>query len=313
MRAMLVAAGLGTRLAPLTDLLPKPAVPLANRPAAAYMMEHLVGAGICDMVANSFHLADSLQVELEGHVPQGAQLAFVREQELLGTGGGVKNAIHPQPGEDVVIANAKLLFAPNLAAAISMHQQSGALATMVLRSVPPGSPYGAVDVDSEGRVHRILDRSPTAAAGLTRCMFTGVHLLSAEAHHRLPERGCTIRDGYVRWLEQGAFITSVLDDGLFVDVGQSLAVYHSANMDLCAGVFPWSSVQSDSSGSVVHASAEVGPGARIEASAVGAGVRIAAGVRVQRAVVWPGSHVTRDICDCIITPKHILSRQAIYG
>src|SRR5438270_13996922 len=108
MRAMLVAAGLGTRLDPLTRELPKPALPVANRPVAWFALDHLTRHGVRDFVVNTHHLADRLRTEVERCCPAGARLRFVHEPNILGTGGGVRNAWRPQDGEDFLVVNAKL-------------------------------------------------------------------------------------------------------------------------------------------------------------------------------------------------------------
>ena len=91
-QAMLLAAGLGTRLAPLTDLRPKPIVPVANRPLAAFAMQHLAQHGVRAIVANTHPQAEIVETALKAACPDGVGLRFSRERELLGTGGGLHKA-----------------------------------------------------------------------------------------------------------------------------------------------------------------------------------------------------------------------------
>src|SRR5436190_20338773 len=107
---MLVAAGFGTRLEPLTRELPKPALPLGNRPVAWFALDHLRRCGARDVVVNTHHLAERLREQLEPCCPADVALRFVHEPMILGTGGGVRNAWQPAAGEDFVVFNAKLLF-----------------------------------------------------------------------------------------------------------------------------------------------------------------------------------------------------------
>ncbi|MGE3633141.1 MAG: sugar phosphate nucleotidyltransferase, partial [Sandaracinaceae bacterium] len=93
MLGMVFAAGLGTRLLPLTERLPKPAVPLVNRPLGAYSMERLAALGVTRCAVNLHHLADAAEAELSAHRPPSLELTFVREATLLGTGGGLRNAV----------------------------------------------------------------------------------------------------------------------------------------------------------------------------------------------------------------------------
>src|SRR5687767_4016794 len=91
MDALVLAAGLGTRLRPLTDRLPKPAVPVANRPLVSFALEHLGRAGVTRAVLNAHHLADALPPVVAKAAPSWLAARVVREPELLGTGGGVRN------------------------------------------------------------------------------------------------------------------------------------------------------------------------------------------------------------------------------
>ena len=186
---MLVAAGLGTRLEPLTLELPKPAVPVGNRPAGWFGMDHLARAGFRELVVNTHHLAAELRAAFEEHAPAGLQLSFVHEPHILGTGGGVKRAWRPRDGEDFVTWNAKLLFAPDVQAALNRHRESGAIATMVLRPMPTSAAasFAPVLVDAEGRVRAIrgTPAHPTGE-GLVPRMYTGVQVLHPRAHADLP-------------------------------------------------------------------------------------------------------------------------------
>jgi mannose-1-phosphate guanylyltransferase len=142
MRAMLVTAGFGTRLLPLTELLPKPAVPVCNRPIAWYALDHLRRSGVREFVANTHHLPNELERELGAVTPGDVQLRFVHEPEILGTGGGVRNAWRPIDGETFLVMNGKYVFAPDIAGALRVHRDSGALATMILKPAVVGDPLG---------------------------------------------------------------------------------------------------------------------------------------------------------------------------
>src|SRR5262245_35688837 len=114
MRAMLLAAGLGTRLRPLTDHLPKPAVPLLGRPLAHYAIDRLLAAGVTELAANAHHLPAHVARVVRERVP-GAVVSI--EAELLGTGGGIRRALEMlaargapiAPGEAFVVSNADVL------------------------------------------------------------------------------------------------------------------------------------------------------------------------------------------------------------
>lgn len=308
-RGMLVAAGFGTRLSPLTDELPKPAVPVGNRPLATYALEHLAAAGIADVVVNTHHLAVELERALSGwstaSAPKGVRLSFVREPEILGTGGGVRNAWREPERGPFVVMNGKLLFRPDLARLLSTHAATDALVTLVLGPMPEGQPFGPVDIadqgDDSGPVRAVLQ--PVLAPGLRRCFFTGVYVLHPRAHARLPERGCLIRQGIVPWIAAGERVMAVVDRHPFVDAGRSIPHYFDANMDLLQGRLAWPGLVPDASArSLVALDAQIAEGCALDSVAIGPGARVGAR-RLERVVVWPGAHVDLDVTDAIVTGR----------
>lgn len=299
---MLVAAGYGTRLDPLTGELPKPALPVANRPVAWYACDHLVRSGFRDVVVNTHHLSAELRAALSAHCPAGLQLEFVHEPAILGTGGGVRNAWRAGPGEDFVVINAKLLYAPDLERALQAHRESGAIATMLLRSLPAGSTFTGIEVDQAGRVRRIGTRpsfaAPSARGGL---MYTGVQILSARALADLPGSGDIIEHSYWPWLERGEYVGSVVDDSPWIDIGVTLQQYLDANLAMTRGELTWPSMTPERGGLFVDPSARLGPGSVLNNVCAGPRAAVVAGARLERVVLWEGASVEADLHDAIVT------------
>jgi mannose-1-phosphate guanylyltransferase len=308
MRAMLFAAGLGTRLRPLTDVLPKPAVPFFGLPLAGWMMRHLARSGVRSIVANTHHLAARCEAALSAAAPSDVTLQFSREEgALLGTGGGLRRAWEideatqgPMADDEVlVVVNGDILFAPDVPALVARHRRSGALATMALRRVPDPFSLGAIEIGPDGRVEAML-RGASAPRGLdvTAAMFTGVHVLSREALAALPEEGCIIRRGYQRWLAEGARIEGVLCAAPWRDLGTP-RVYLQAHLDVLAGLLALPGV---SPGACWAApTAEAAGQAQLDRVVLGDGARVGS-VRLSRVVVWPGAQVDVDLEDAIVLP-----------
>src|SRR5262249_54921504 len=155
---------------------------------------------------------------------------FVREPELLGTGGGVRHAMEVLGGEGtVVVMNGDILFWPDLEAAIAHHDRTEAIATVVLREDPRARELGALGLDAAGRVRSLLG-APTIE-GLRELMFTGVHVLSERALAALPEEGCIIRRSYRRWIDEGEVVAGIVDGGPWRDLGTP-SEYLCANIEL---------------------------------------------------------------------------------
>jgi mannose-1-phosphate guanylyltransferase len=300
---MLVAAGLGTRLDPLTRELPKPALPLANRPVAWFSLDHLARSGFTDVVVNTHHLAERLQTELTRVCPVGVRLRFTHEPSILGTGGGVRNAWQPRPDEDFVVVNAKLLFAPDLARALAVHRATGAIATMVLCPLPPGSSFAPVEVDTQGAVRHLRGLPPPHGHGLVARMWSGVQVLSARAWQDLPLDGDIIEHAYLKWLARGEVVASVTDAAPFFDVGVTLPHYLEANLALTTGRVHWPGISPSASRVLRASNVQLGTDSHIEASVLGEGAVIADHTRLDQVVVWPGARVTTSLTRAIVTTQ----------
>jgi mannose-1-phosphate guanylyltransferase len=274
-KGVILGAGLGTRLRPLTDRVPKPALPVVHRPLASYAVERLRAAGVDRIAMNVHHLAGVLERAL------GDEVVIAREPALLGTGGGVRFAAGALEPDDVFVMNGDILFWPDLEGALALHRALGAIATVVLREDPRARELGALGIDAEGRVRSLLTPAPP---GIREHMFTGVHVLSARAVSDLPAEGCIIRKAYRRWIDAGEVVAGFVDHGPWRDLGTPRE-YLRANLDLASGRFAWpTKVAPIDDGDCV----------------IGTGVTIADGVHLERCVVWAGTHVDRDAREAIL-------------
>src|SRR6187399_399438 len=220
---MLLAAGRSTRLGALGLAAPKPLVPICGYPAIRFGLHAAARAGAKRAVVNVFHRGDMVQAVLGERVLSGdgtleIAIAYSVETDLLGTGGGIAKA-RPLFGDGpVLVMNAKVVADLDLPAVLGAHAAAGAVATMLLRDDPEPRRWGAIGVDSAGRVVSILDaRSPRPPQGpVTERMFTGVHVLNEPLLDRLqPVVSDVIRDAYIPALLAGETIAAVTHAGYF--------------------------------------------------------------------------------------------------
>ena len=289
MRAMLLAAGRGTRLGALTEERAKPAVPFANRPMAAVALGALARAGITEVAVNTHHLPRTVERDLGAAAPPTMSLRFVHEPELLGTGGGVANvaAWLAEGGEPAFVMNSDVLFEPDLGAALDAHRAADAWATMVLRADPRAETFGAV-WEERGRVLGIDGTAAPRPLGRGRPhVFTGVHILSPASLRALPHAGCIVRQGYARWLNRRHLIGAWIATEQWEDLGTPQRYLDAHRL---------------APGERVHPTASVAPGAELSETWVGARAEVGA-VSLQNVVVWDGARVDVDLRDAIVTEE----------
>jgi mannose-1-phosphate guanylyltransferase len=332
---MLLCAGFGTRLRPLTDTVPKPLMPLCGVPLLRYNFALLKNAGIREIVINTHHLGKAMERGALDIARQlGIDLQISREEkQILGTGGGVRRAQKLLGDGTFFLLNGDMIFDVDLPAALAAHRAAGAEATMVLAAYPRGATYGAVEVDPRMNVRRIAGRGAPADPSLIKTHFTGVHVLEPALVARLPADGESDinRIAYVRAIHDGAVVHGFMQNGYWGDLGAPRSLLQ-ANLDVlerkvslarfqpdanpfqgCAALAPGVFVHSTSrveaplrgpvliqAGATVAAGASVGPDA-----VIGAGAQVDGGAQVERAVVWEGTHVAAGerVVDQIAAPR----------
>jgi NDP-sugar pyrophosphorylase family protein len=218
MRAVILAAGFGTRLWPLTEDRTKPAIPFLNRPLISYSVQYLAEHGIRRIIINLHHQPESIRDALGDGSRYGAEIEYSLEEEILGTSGALDRVKEKLCDDDFVVMNGKIITAMDLGAAIQHHRDNDALATLVLRPNPARERFSIVDVDSRGWITafgphpkppasgseptpddpKAEGATPQAAAALSIAassagldqaaplMFTGVQILSPRIFDYIP-------------------------------------------------------------------------------------------------------------------------------
>lgn len=187
-RAMVLAAGRGTRLAPLTDRIPKPMAPVAGRPMLDWVLAFLRAGGIEDVVINLHHLGHVIEEHVGDGARHGLSVRYSHEPEILDTGGGIKRAQPLLGGEPFVVVNGDSLLDLALAEVVAFHEHRGGIATIAVRPDPEAARYGLVELDDDDRLRRISGRPDGVdVAGLRPFMFPGLHILDPTVFDAMEE------------------------------------------------------------------------------------------------------------------------------
>ena len=280
-KAMVLAAGLGLRMRPLTALRAKPVLPVLNRPLLHWTLELLARQGVSEVVINTHHRPASVRRAAGDGSAFGLRVVFSHERLILGTGGGPRRVRDFLGDEPFLLVNGDVFFDFDLGELVARHRTSGSQATLALRPNPDPKAYGPVVTGKRGRIVSILGR-PRPAVG-TESLFAGVHVLDPALLDRLPGGPSdSVRDLYVPLLAEGAPLLGVRMKGAWYDLGTP-ALYLQAQTAMLAA--------KGRLRSVVDPSARVSPSARIVGSVIGSGCQIGPGASVIGSVLWDGVSV----------------------
>jgi NDP-sugar pyrophosphorylase family protein len=296
MKAMILAAGYGERLWPLTCDRTKPALPVLGQPLVGFVAEYLAKYGIEDVVVNLHHQPESVRAALGDGSQFGVRLQYIREPVILGTGGALDNARHLLEGDTFVVVNGKLITDLDLKAALETHRRKKALATLVLLRNPRHERFSTVEtrrglVSNFGGMPGPPAPEPDAEPPL---MFTGIQILESRIFDYIP-RGVfshTVTDVYLPAIAKGERIAAHVTEGLWYELSTlkryldiSLALLRRQGTD----VYPGRNSSIDKAAEVHEAvlwdNVIVEKGAHVRRAVLGDGVRIRAGESVEDAVV----------------------------
>lgn len=224
MKAMILAAGVGSRLWPLTDETPKALLDVGGAPMIEHVIRRLKAAGVNELVVNLFHLGDRIVEFLASKADFGLRIEFTRESELLDTGGGLKNAAwFFDDGRPFILHNVDVLSDIDLEGLLRLHHRVGALATLAVQSRPTSR---WLLFDRDGRLcgresPEGVEWARGAVSGVERLAFTGIHVIDPAIFPKMTETGVfPITQTYLRLAGEGEKIVACRADGRYwLDVG----------------------------------------------------------------------------------------------
>ncbi|MCX5779258.1 MAG: NDP-sugar synthase [Firmicutes bacterium] len=315
MKAMIMAAGVGSRLMPMTKEIPKPMIPMANRPLMADTVELLEGHGFQQIIANLHYHADCISSYFGDGRDWKVSLEYSRESELLGTAGGAKRC-HWFLDDTFVIVSGDALTDINLTELVRVHRQQGALATIALKPVPDVENFGIVITGEDGLIQSFQEK-PRAAEALSCLANTGIYVFEPEIFKYIPSGQFYDfgKELFPYLVAQGAPFYGVTVADYWCDVG-NIPTYLQAHADILAG-----KVRVKTAGSIIvgengsrvllGAGVQLGKNVKFRGSVViGADCRIGDKVIIDDSVIWNNTTIGAEVSiqaavigsDCTIGP-----------
>jgi len=295
-QAFVLGAGLGTRLRPLTEDLPKPLIPIYQKPLVTFVLDHLISIGVRSFVINTHHRPEPFQ-ELFAHGGyRGQRVQLVHEPEILGTGGGIKNAESLLGGEVFISYSGDLLTDIELQPLLDEHFRAGNDVTLAVRETGLGK-----DVALEG--NRVVDMT-NRYGHEGRYDFAGIGVWSPAVFKKIPPaRHLSYIPILAEWIGQGGKIGGVLSDsGKWFNIGnrrEYLAVHRTIEKENWRPAY----VREADWPVRVAGDAKLDPTAELAGFySIGAGCEVGAGARVEDTIIWKGAKIASRsrLRNCIV-------------
>lgn len=312
MKAMILAAGVGSRLDPLTRAIPKPMVPIVNRPVIEHIVHDLKKHGFTEIRINLHYLGDVIQDYLGDGSKFGVQISYAQEDKLWGDAGSVKRSQEFFGTETFMVVGGDDISDINLSEVVAFHKSKKATSTITLTPVDDPSQFGIVITEPDGRITRFLEK-PKGDDVFSNTANTGVYLFEPEVFDLIPADtfygfGNNV---FPQLLAEGKPLYGFLSHAFWKDVG-NLQVYRQTNFEALAGKvvldFPMPQARPGvwiGEGAKIDPSAEigspvaigrnvtVGPGAKLgENTILGDGSIVETKVTLRETILWEGARVS---------------------
>jgi mannose-1-phosphate guanylyltransferase len=316
MKGVILAAGLGTRLYPLTAFRAKPAIPFLNRPLIQCSRDLLLGAQITEIVINTHHLPQSVSEALKGEARTPRhQISFSHEEEILGTAGAIGKVRDFLQGDTFVVCNGKIYFEQDLEPIIRFHRDQHNLVTLVLVPHSPEDTYASVWVDDQDNITGFRPECEGNSF-----VFTGVHILDPQIFDFIPEGPSeTVNDLYPRLIQEGHRVQAFVSDAYWCEcstagdyLSKSLEVLRRRNLDNLIA----NEAETSWDGLIAAPSVRIGPNCALKNSILWDDVRVGEGSTLSQVIVTAEVTLGPDtyLENVIVTPQsQRLDHESIVG
>ncbi|MBT5472326.1 MAG: NDP-sugar synthase [Nitrospina sp.] len=300
MKAMILAAGFGTRLKPITDNLPKPLFPVLNRPILEHTLQFLSKQGIREIAINLHHQPEKIIDYFGDGKDFGVNLHYSKEEEILGTAGGIKKLQSFLKDETFLVINSDVLADIDLNNALEFHKEKKSKLTLVVRQDSNTEKYKPILRTEEGRIVNFLGHTINNSDPTTQVMFTGIQIMEPDIFSRIPEnKFCgTTEDVFPGMIKDELPVYGYLHEGYWIDMG-TRETYIQAQVDAMDGKLLLKTTSSrNPEGPLVVPPVHIGRNCEISKDAqvgpyavLGDGCRVRSGAVVERSVLFQGATV----------------------
>ena len=311
LKAMVMAAGMGSRLEPLTLSVPKPLIPVMNQPLMDIILTQLSELGVKDVISNTYYLADKI-IERYQKNNLGVNFNYIKETALSGTAGGVKKCQDFfNKGEDFIVMSGDILTNAEIEEGIKIHKESGAIATIGVKQVPHElvSHFGVVVTDGNGYIKEFQEK-PSLAEAKSNLINTGIYIFNYKIFDYIPENTFYdfAKNVFPQLLKDGQINTFEVN-GYWNDIG-TIEQYKQSMQDIFNGKckIKMPKIIETNLGSYIKGDSKIPSTVRFMGnSVIGNNCKVGEYIMLDNCIVLDNAEVPMgtELCNCIIMPASI--------
>ena len=309
LKAMVMAAGMGSRLEPVTLILPKPLMPIMNRPLMDIILSQLHSIGVKDVISNTYYLADQI-IERYKNNKLGINFSYIKETALSGTAGGVKKCqFFFDEGEDFIVMSGDGLTNVDIKKGIEIHKKSKAIATIGIKAIPHDevSHFGVVVTDNDGYITEFQEK-PLVEDAKSNFINTGIYIFNYRIFDYIPENTFYdfAKNVFPKLLEEKQINTFPVD-GYWNDIG-TISQYKQSMQDIFNGIckIEHSPIVETNLGNYVAGDTKIPNAARfVGNNVIGNNCKLGEYIKLENCILLDGAEVPlgTELTDCIVLPS----------
>lgn len=308
LKAMVMAAGMGSRLEPITLRFPKPLIPVMNRPLMDIILSQLHSIGVNEVISNTYYLADQI-IDRYKTNNLGVKFNYIKETELSGTAGGMKKCQYFfDEGEDFIVMSGDVLTTADVKEGVEIHKKSGAIATIGVKQVPHElvSHFGVVVTDKNGYITEFQEKPPLEEAK-SNLINTGIYIFNYKIFDYIPENTFYdfAKNVFPKLLSQGQINTFEIKE-YWNDIG-TISQYKQSIQDVFNGIcdIKHSQVVETNLGNYISETSKIPSTVRfLGNNVIGSNVKLGEYIMLDNCVVMDGAEIKTgsELSNCIILP-----------